>query len=220
MYVGLHLLKRFAFWFGSTRSWTLYGFKLFQWLLHLYIINLEESTGKWSICWWLLPSSSSLSSYSLSWEVQHPWYIAALNKHMIHLPNIQSPFPFVFLNTILCSYSSHFNLPCDDRRRTLLNLTNSGSCAIENIDYTNHKVNLTDPSGCLPRQFLNFDLSCSPFYLSTWWQLHLLQLHTVECDHVFVLQGDPMHEWYELCSCCHIFLVPPVEETWRRAALL
>lgn len=64
-----------------------------------------------------------------------------------------------------CGYNSNFSLSCSPRKQTLLKLAKTGSFVIQNIDYSNQMITVSDLDGCLPRIFLDFHrLSRSPFF--------------------------------------------------------
>ncbi|KAK6918222.1 Wall-associated receptor kinase, galacturonan-binding domain [Dillenia turbinata] len=56
-----------------------------------------------------------------------------------------------------------FGLTCTNQSNTALNLPNSGTFFVRNINYGMQQIQMYDPDNCLPRRILNFNLSGSPF---------------------------------------------------------
>ena len=61
-----------------------------------------------------------------------------------------------------CGYPG-FDLSCNSQDQTVVKLPHSGEFLVRNIDYTNQRMELYDPSRCLARRLLRFNLSGSPF---------------------------------------------------------
>lgn len=78
---------------------------------------------------------------------------------------VQFPFWLLYRRQInlQCGYPG-FSLACNNRTQTVLNLPISGDFSVQEIDYKNQTILLTDPDSCLPRRLLNFTLPrSSPF---------------------------------------------------------
>ncbi|XP_059629075.1 rust resistance kinase Lr10-like isoform X2 [Cornus florida] len=56
-----------------------------------------------------------------------------------------------------------FELTCDKRNQTVLELPNSVHLLVKEINYTSQSIQLYDGEGCLPRQLINLTLSASSF---------------------------------------------------------
>ncbi|XP_059629072.1 rust resistance kinase Lr10-like [Cornus florida] len=59
-----------------------------------------------------------------------------------------------------------FELTCDKRNQTVLELPNSVHLLVKKINYTSQSIQLYDGEGCLPRQLINLTLSASSFYFT------------------------------------------------------
>lgn len=58
---------------------------------------------------------------------------------------------------------SPYDLKCNRQGVVALNLPFSGEFFVRNIDYFQQKIQLYDPSSCLPKRLKNLSLSSSPF---------------------------------------------------------
>ncbi|KAM1237355.1 hypothetical protein ACFX13_039087 [Malus domestica] len=78
-------------------------------------------------------------------------------------------FPFQLKNnqatSNICEYPG-FDLSCKDQNRTVLTLPTSGEFIVQNIDYMDQILSINDPNNCLPKRFLEHQISLgdnSPF---------------------------------------------------------
>ncbi|KAI3891359.1 hypothetical protein MKX03_031455 [Papaver bracteatum] len=85
-------------------------------------------------------------------------------------PTIQYPFSIVKDNnqgkefTKDCVYPPGFDLSCRNQNETILKLPFSGEFYVRGISYYEQKIQVTDPSDCLPRRYLqNISLSGTPY---------------------------------------------------------
>ncbi|KAJ9148066.1 hypothetical protein P3X46_030161 [Hevea brasiliensis] len=75
-------------------------------------------------------------------------------------PEVRFPFG---LDGDGCGYPG-FNLSCNERGQTILNLPRSGNFIVQSIDYQIQEIRITDPGNCFAERLLhNFSLSGSPF---------------------------------------------------------
>ncbi|KAF4353201.1 hypothetical protein F8388_014669 [Cannabis sativa] len=56
-----------------------------------------------------------------------------------------------------CSYRTGFDLSCNNQNQTIIRLS-SGEFAVHQINYEEQSLFINDPSGCLPKQFMNREL--------------------------------------------------------------
>ncbi|KAH6831787.1 hypothetical protein C2S53_011012 [Perilla frutescens var. hirtella] len=80
-----------------------------------------------------------------------------------HGPLIQ--FPFRIINkpsSQKCSYPG-FDVYCNNKNETMLDLPNSVTLKVNTIDYRSQQLLLSDPDKCLPKTLQNLNLSTSPF---------------------------------------------------------
>ncbi|KAI8544965.1 hypothetical protein RHMOL_Rhmol07G0006400 [Rhododendron molle] len=61
-----------------------------------------------------------------------------------------------------CVYPG-FNLSCDNQGNTVIRFPYSGEFFVRSIDYQAQEILLYDPSNCLPRRLMDFNLSGTPF---------------------------------------------------------
>jgi len=88
-----------------------------------------------------------------------------------HGPAIKFPFR-LDKQPEYCGYPG-FVLSCNQRNETLLQLPNSVTLNIKEIDYASRLIIAgfaADPDNCLPRQLRNFSLSQSPFKFAAQYQ--------------------------------------------------
>ncbi|XP_044493795.1 putative RING-H2 finger protein ATL21A [Mangifera indica] len=76
--------------------------------------------------------------------------------------SIRFPFQLEDKQPKYCSYPG-FNLDCNSEGKTILKLPYSGDFFVRDIDYLAQQIYLYDPAKCLPRRFLSFNLTSSPF---------------------------------------------------------
>jgi len=77
-------------------------------------------------------------------------------------PPVQFPFRFND-QPKACGYAG-FDLSCTNQSQTILTLPHSGEFVVQNIDYMEQTIDITDPDNCFFRRTLqNFTLSGSPF---------------------------------------------------------
>ncbi|GFP82568.1 putative RING-H2 finger protein atl21a [Phtheirospermum japonicum] len=82
--------------------------------------------------------------------------------HSSHGPSIRFPFWLKNRHQARCGYPG-FDLYCNSRNQTILNLPQSGEFTVDHIDYSKSSLYINDPGSCLPNRALNFSLSGSPF---------------------------------------------------------
>lgn len=75
---------------------------------------------------------------------------------------IQYPFKLVQEGQIP-HHISPYDLKCNRQGAVALHLPFSGEFYVRNIDYFQQKIQLYDPSNCLPKRLKNLSLSSSPF---------------------------------------------------------
>ncbi|XP_075488929.1 RING-H2 finger protein ATL22-like [Primulina tabacum] len=78
---------------------------------------------------------------------------------------VRFPFRLVNRQPPGCGYPG-FDLYCDGKNRTILNLPRSGEFRVDYIDYNAQALLINDPNSCLPNRILSFSLSGSPFALA------------------------------------------------------
>ncbi|KAI4353740.1 hypothetical protein L6164_002670 [Bauhinia variegata] len=77
-------------------------------------------------------------------------------------PLIQFPFYLIDAHATSSDYPAGFGVYCTDINKTMLELPAFSSpvnLSIETIDYEDQSIDVTDPEGCLPRQFLKINKS-------------------------------------------------------------
>ncbi|XP_020553385.1 RING-H2 finger protein ATL20-like isoform X2 [Sesamum indicum] len=73
-------------------------------------------------------------------------------------------YPFRLDNQISTTDCAYVNLTCNmTQSTTIVNLENSGDFYVQNIDYIERYIQLSDPGNCLTRRLMNFSLASSPF---------------------------------------------------------
>lgn len=79
--------------------------------------------------------------------------------------NIQINYPFKLQGQEPGNNCTYINLTCSNQGIPILNLPFSGDFYITYINYYDNRINLDDPSNCLPGRLLNnsMNLSSSPF---------------------------------------------------------
>ncbi|XP_065868128.1 rust resistance kinase Lr10-like [Euphorbia lathyris] len=77
-------------------------------------------------------------------------------------PAIRFPFRLKNQQPEHCGFPG-FDLSCTETRDTLLELPNSVKLNVDRIDYVYQVIHTSDPSNCLPKQIINFNLSNSAF---------------------------------------------------------
>ncbi|KAI3453819.1 hypothetical protein Pfo_010482 [Paulownia fortunei] len=82
--------------------------------------------------------------------------------HSNHGPEVRFPFRLKNRQPARCGYLG-FDLYCNSRNQTILNLPQSGEFIVDYIDYRTPALYIKDPGSCLPSRALNFSLSGSPF---------------------------------------------------------
>lgn len=89
------------------------------------------------------------------------------------LPAVRFPFRLKNSQDSRCGYQPDFDLFCNNRRQTILNLPNAGDLVVEFIDYKLQRLWINDPDQCFPRRFLieSFDLQNSPFTSNSRYEL-------------------------------------------------
>ncbi|XP_073127464.1 RING-H2 finger protein ATL22-like [Henckelia pumila] len=105
-------------------------------------------------------SSSLLTFFSILARCSDPCQPAACDASM----DLKVRFPFRLVNRhpAGCGYPG-FDLHCDGKNRTILNLPRSGEFRVNYIDYSAQALLINDPDSCLPNRILNFSLSDSSF---------------------------------------------------------
>lgn len=68
----------------------------------------------------------------------------------------------VYISFPFCGHKG-FNLYCNNLNKTVLQLPMSGTFLVDRINYLKQHITIKDPENCLPKRFLNFNLSGSPF---------------------------------------------------------
>lgn len=82
--------------------------------------------------------------------------------HPARGPEVRFPFRLRSHQPSRCGYPG-FNLRCDSRNQTILNLPRSGDFVVHHIDYRASALYIGDPGFCLPARSLNFSLAGSAF---------------------------------------------------------
>lgn len=105
-------------------------------------------------------SSSFLTFFSILAQSSDPCQPATCDASI----DLEVRFPFRLVNRqpAGCGYPG-FDLYCDLKNRTILNLPLSGEFRVDYIDYSTQALLINDPDSCLPNRILNFSLSGSPF---------------------------------------------------------
>ncbi|KAI4338721.1 hypothetical protein MLD38_023745 [Melastoma candidum] len=80
---------------------------------------------------------------------------------------VRFPFRLVDKQKHSCGYPG-FDLSCDDKGRTVMNLTESGEFIVNSIDYSQQTIHLKDPNGCTPRRLAKFTTSGSAFRVESY----------------------------------------------------
>lgn len=80
-------------------------------------------------------------------------------------PDVRFPFRLKNSQDSRCGYQPDFDLFCNNRNQTILNLPNAGDLVVEIIDYRFQRLWINDPDQCFPRRILidSFNLENSPF---------------------------------------------------------
>ncbi|EOA29233.1 hypothetical protein CARUB_v10025505mg [Capsella rubella] len=76
--------------------------------------------------------------------------------------HVRFPFWLLSKQPDFCGHVG-FSLQCTTSPKTALNLPNTGTFLVREIDYISQQIRLHDPENCLARKLLNFDISGSPF---------------------------------------------------------
>lgn len=84
----------------------------------------------------------------------------------INGPEIRFPFRLMNRQADRCGYPG-FDLYCNTRNQTILNLPQSGEFVVDYIDYRAPAIFIDDPGSCLPNRSMGFSLSGSPFHASS-----------------------------------------------------
>ncbi|KAA0044902.1 putative RING-H2 finger protein ATL21A [Cucumis melo var. makuwa] len=81
------------------------------------------------------------------------------------LPEVRFPFRLKNWQDSRCGYQPDFDLFCNNRNQTILNLPNAGDVMVEIIDYKFQRLWINDPDQCFPKRILmdSFNLDNSPF---------------------------------------------------------
>ncbi|KAK2664281.1 hypothetical protein Ddye_002855 [Dipteronia dyeriana] len=88
-----------------------------------------------------------------------------------------------------------FELSCNGRSQTILNLPKLGNFTVQNIDYLSQTIWINDPDFCLPKRFLrSFSLSDTPFSVE-----YLMEFTFYNCSSVGNTVTD-VPEW-RVVSC-------------------
>uniref|UniRef100_A0A2N9FWU1 Protein kinase domain-containing protein n=1 Tax=Fagus sylvatica TaxID=28930 RepID=A0A2N9FWU1_FAGSY len=77
-------------------------------------------------------------------------------------PAIRFPFRLIDRQPSHCGYPG-FDLSCNDKNDTVLQLPTSVKASVKNIDYKSQLINVSDPDNCFPRKIRGLSLSSSPF---------------------------------------------------------
>lgn len=81
-------------------------------------------------------------------------------------PLVRFPFRLRNYQPSRCGYSTNFDLSCNEQKQTILTLpSSSGAFTVESIYYTEQILQINDQNKCIPKRFLDNDLSLvgSPF---------------------------------------------------------
>ncbi|CAN4111452.1 unnamed protein product [Withania somnifera] len=62
-----------------------------------------------------------------------------------------------------CTYPG-FNLKCNNQGRAILNLPGAGNFYVRDIDYLTQEIELYDPSNCLPKRLIDFQIPSSSIF--------------------------------------------------------
>ena len=76
-------------------------------------------------------------------------------------PAIRFPFRLIDKQPSHCGYPG-FDLSCNDKNDTVLQLTTSVKASVKNIDYKSQLINVSDPDNCFPQKIRGLSLSSSP----------------------------------------------------------
>ncbi|CAB4310567.1 unnamed protein product [Prunus armeniaca] len=79
-------------------------------------------------------------------------------------PSVRFPFRISNLQPSRCGYQG-FDLLCNKESQTILTLPSSGDFIVQTISYKDQIVSINDPDNCLPKRFLDHDITLkdSPF---------------------------------------------------------
>ena len=80
-------------------------------------------------------------------------------------PIVRYPFRLKGRQTDHCG-SNGFDLSCNNKNQTVLELPKSVKLLVKRIDYVHQKIQVYDEDGCVQNQLPNLKLSASPFMLS------------------------------------------------------
>ena len=87
-----------------------------------------------------------------------------------HGPDIR--FPFRLSKDRQPDQHGGFDLYCDDKDDTVLELSTSVKAFVKNIDYISQSIEVTDSDGCFPRKIQGLNLSSTPFRFNEAENLH------------------------------------------------
>ncbi|KAK3228054.1 hypothetical protein Dsin_007916 [Dipteronia sinensis] len=95
-------------------------------------------------------------------------------------------FPFRLKDQPLpCGYPK-FELSCNNRSQTILNIHKLGNFTVQNINYESQTIWINDPDYCLPERFLrSFSLSDTPFRVE-----YLMEYTFYNCSSVGITETD------------------------------
>jgi hypothetical protein len=77
-------------------------------------------------------------------------------------PDIRFPFRLKDRQPDHCSYPG-FDLSCNDKNDTVLQLPTSVKASVKYIDYKSQLIQVSDPDNCFPRKIRGLNLSSTPF---------------------------------------------------------
>jgi hypothetical protein len=77
-------------------------------------------------------------------------------------PAIRFPFRLIDRQPSHCGYPG-FDLSCNDKNDTVLQLPTSVKVSVKDIDYKSQLIQVSDPDNCFPQIILGLNLSSSPF---------------------------------------------------------
>ncbi|GMY07538.1 rust resistance kinase Lr10-like isoform X1 [Fagus crenata] len=77
-------------------------------------------------------------------------------------PAIRFPFRLIDRQPSHCGYPG-FDLSCNDKNDTVLQLPTSVKASVKYIDYKSQLIQVSDPDNCFPQKILGLNLSSSPF---------------------------------------------------------
>ena len=96
-------------------------------------------------------------------------------------PPVRYPFRLKGRQTDHCG-SNGFDLSCNNKNQTVLELPKSVKLLVKRIDYVHQKIQVYDEDGCVQNQLQNLTISASPFNLSSVYDNELRNYTLFRCS--------------------------------------